>query len=166
MSEETKKQMLIVEDDYQLTEVLERLFRSYKDHVEIRKATNAGEALVALEEWRTDLLILDLMMPYGSAGDLRGEKPDPDEIDTGIHVLARIREKQEIGGPDLWVAVITARNEPSALREVEGLLCERGRLFVKPANSLALEGWACRCLGIECKLPDDLVAEALGEAST
>ncbi len=156
---ERAKRILIVEDDEGVVRVLGRLFKTLG--ASVMTAGTAQKALDVLQEDPPDLLVLDLMLPYGSREvcELLGGEDDPREIDTGIRLLQHLRgQEQGREGAPLWVAVITARSELSALSSVAPLVSDgRGRLFIKPFDDLALEAHACQILGLPSELPDALL---------
>lgn len=158
------KQVLIVEDDGDVVVTLKKVFKQYETVVAVRTVADAGAAVQAIEEKEPDLLVLDLMMPYGTAGDLLQGRTDPGMRDTGIRLLEWIRSR-ESKGQRMWVAVTTARSEADALRRVSTHLeSGTGRLFPKPYDDLEFEVYVCRALQIDCRLPAELVGEIL-EAS-
>jgi len=57
--------ILVVDDDATLRETLAEILS--EDGFEVRGARNGQEALEQLEEWRADLVVLDLMMPVMDA---------------------------------------------------------------------------------------------------
>ncbi len=161
------KTILVVEDDDLLSGyILERL-HPYKPLIEIFIAENAEKALTSLtgkaSSKKPDAVVLDIMMPYASAAEELGSESDPDGIETGLRLLKRLRdlEKEEKNKcPDLiptWVSVITARNNPKTIQDISALLCDRGRIYIKPYNDIVLEWDLMSVLGIECKIPKVLL---------
>jgi CheY-like chemotaxis protein len=61
--------ILVVEDDPLLRETLGEVLTDVGH--EVRTAANGQEALLRLEGWAADLIILDLMMPYMDAFEFR-----------------------------------------------------------------------------------------------
>lgn len=148
MSNNTKKKVVLVEDDPEVRKILLETLSPYFQDIEVFEATNAGEAMNLLFSDppgnRPDALILDLMMPYGEAGQKLDSDSDRDQIETGVRLLnyLRNREKTEPGTDiayPLWVAVITARSNPLLIQSIEKLLAGNGRIYLKPFNDLELE---------------------------
>ena len=163
-NEEPLKRVLIVEEEQRVQEGLVGVFKSYSDLVEVRTANDAGQAIEALRLWSPNLMVLDLMMPYGTEGAMLDEASDPHGNEAGIRVLEWTRRQEETEKrPPLWVAVVTARADIGALQRVLQLMRgQTGWLFQKPFDSLVLEVAACDRLGLDCQLPPDIVEEARG----
>ena len=114
----THGRTLIVEDDRDGCETLALMLRRIGHEVEV--AESVGEALVKLEAWQPDYVLLDLMLPdaYGSL------------------VLRKIRQ---MGWP-ARVALITAAGPTSpVLRHTESYLPDA--VFSKPLNYAAIREW-------------------------
>ena len=60
--------VLLVEDDADNRDLLSTMLRSFK--AEVRATGSASEALVALEEWRPDIVVSDINMPDGDGYSL------------------------------------------------------------------------------------------------
>ncbi len=114
-SSSTRRRIIIVEDNQELTAVLTELLEGHS--YEVMHAKNGIEALVALTAPERDLpeaVLLDLGLP----------------LESGISVLSFIREVMR---NDLPVIVLTGRtdpNEESAVREL-GISAH----LAKPASS-------------------------------
>ena len=109
---------LIVEDDRDSCEALALMLRRLGHEVEC--AENAGEALVRLEEWGPQCVLLDLMLPDASGG----------------LILRKIRHEKL----PIRVAVITAAGSGSpALKYALGW--EPDGVFPKPIDFAALRKW-------------------------
>lgn len=153
-----EKKVLLVEDDLGVAEMIRNYLEEYADKIELQVVSDAGKALenmLPIDKNKPDALILDIMMPYGSAlNQLKGET-DPDEIESGLRLLTFIREEERgKHSQQLWVAVITARS-PVA---IEARVKELGaKLYCKPFNTLQLEDDLVRALGIESKVPPILL---------
>ena len=148
MSNNAKKKVILVEDDPEVRKIIRETLLPYFQDIDVFEATNAGEAMNLLfpdpPGNRPDALILDLMMPYGEAGQKLDSDSDQDQIKTGVRLLdyLRKREKTEPGtdiASPLWVAVITARSNPLLIQSIEKLLAGNGRIYLKPFNDLELE---------------------------
>jgi len=148
MSNNAKKKVVLVEDEPEVRKIIRETLSPYSQDIEVFEATNAGEAMNFLfpdsPDNRPDALILDLMMPYGEAGQELDSDSDQDQIETGVRLLdyLRNREKTEPGTDiacPLWVAVTTARSNPHLIQRMEQLLAGNGRIYLKPFNDLELE---------------------------
>lgn len=108
------RNILIVDDDPETVRMLERLVRSVSRRYRVTSATGGAEALVTLEHFRPDAVILDLLMPG---------------ID-GHHVLAALRARgdsevpvivisgQPLQGTDIrFVSLGVARSDGLTVRE-------------------------------------------------
>lgn len=91
---EPKRRVLIVDDEPNIVLSLEFLLR--QQGYEVRVARDGEEALAAAEDWRPDLMVLDVMLPG---------------LD-GFEVCRRLRERPENAA--LKILLLTARG-----REVE-----------------------------------------------
>ena len=100
--------ILIVEDDRRIARFLE-IELVHLNH-EVRKVDNGIDALIEFEEFRPDIVILDLMLP---------------EMD-GVEVAKRIREKSESVG----IIMLTALGETKD--KVKGLRSGADDYVVKP----------------------------------
>jgi two-component system response regulator MprA len=100
--------VLVVDDEKAVRESLERALRLERYDVEL--AADGREALVAVERWHPDAILLDLMMPY---------------VD-GLEVCRRLRS----GGDRTPILVVTARDAVS--ERVEGLDAGADDYIVKP----------------------------------
>ena len=100
--------ILIVEDDRRIARFLE-IELVHLNH-EVRKVDNGIDALIEFEEFKPDIVILDLMLP---------------EMD-GVEVARRIREKSESVG----IIMLTALSETKD--KVKGLRSGADDYVVKP----------------------------------
>jgi len=67
-SDNSKKKILLVEDDDALANVY--MIRLEAEGFDIRRVANGEDALAAAQEYRPDLVILDVMMPKVSGFDV------------------------------------------------------------------------------------------------
>ena len=109
----TKKNILVVDDEKEIAELIEIHLMSQDYNVS--KAKNGVEALKLLEENKYDLILLDVMMP----------KMD------GKETLKKIREKYNI--PVIMVTAKTAEKD-----KVEGLTLGADDYVTKPIKPLEL----------------------------
>jgi DNA-binding response OmpR family regulator len=118
MLTDVKCRTLIVEDDTDSSDALARLLRRVGHDVEC--ASSAGEALVKLEEWEPDCVLLDLMLPDAPGG----------------LVLRKIRNQHLT----CRVAVVTAAHEKSrVLKHAVGFGPDA--VFNKPIDFAKLKQW-------------------------
>jgi CheY-like chemotaxis protein len=103
MNEQCRR-VLVVEDDPVIREVLRDALRD--EGLDVREATNGGEALDLLEQWRADVILLDLMMPVMDGWAFReAQSRRPDLRDIPVVVISA---KHHVQGAqaDLRAAVI------------------------------------------------------------
>lgn len=93
-SEATSRTALLVEDSPLFRRVLGDYLRRL-DFTDIREAPNGRAALAALEQWRPDLVCMDLVLPDVS----------------GYDVCEFIRATERLA--DLPVLMVSARNSPA-----------------------------------------------------
>lgn len=155
---EERRRVLLVEDDEATANYIERILGRYG--LEVRRAGDAGKALELLSEILSSVsaVVLDVTLPYGKAREDLGGASDPEQIDTGIRILERLRGTPS--GRDLWVAVVTARAHPYALQRIEELLGARGRLHRKPFDGFRFEHETALALHLESKVPACFLQEA------
>lgn len=158
-SPERVLRMLIAEDDGSTAEHLARQFRRYKSHLSVSVASDGGEALDEIKRNRPDILLLDLMMPYGQGAAELKEESDPDCVYTGLRLLERIRKEEQEGARSIWVGVITARSSFGTIGELRRLLRSKVRLYLKPFDSLRLENDLVSTFGIPSKIPAELLGD-------
>jgi CheY-like chemotaxis protein len=114
----TRCRTLVVEDDRDSSETLALLLRKLGHDVEC--VESVGAALVKLEEWTPDCVLLDLMLPDASGG----------------LVLRKIRQT----AMPIRVAVITAAGPQSlVLKQAEGY--QPDAIFGKPLDFSAIRAW-------------------------
>jgi CheY-like chemotaxis protein len=114
-SDEIRPTVLVVDDEQQNLELMEvYLLRDY----DVVFASSGKEALQKLEEEKTDLVLLDIMMP---------------EMD-GYEVCRRIKENKNL--PYTPIIMITALSEKEAL--VKGLESGAEEFLSKPVDKLEL----------------------------
>lgn len=102
-----RRRVLVVEDDPAIREVLRDALRD--EGLDVREATNGYEALNLLEQWRADVILLDLMMPVMDGWAFReAQSQRPDLRDIPVIVLSA---KHQIVGAqvDLRAEVIVQK---------------------------------------------------------
>ena len=98
---DTKKRILLVEDDVALSAVYKS--RLELEGFEIREVSNGEDALSAALEYRPDLIVLDAMMPKIS----------------GFDVLDILRNTPETGS--IKIVMLTALSQPKDKERAENL---------------------------------------------
>ena len=151
-----KKRVLVVEDDHLVEQQLVKLFEAYNEVEVSEPVSNATEALEALRFSLPDLLVLDLMLPYGDRAKELHPDDDAEAIETGIHLLEWLNREY---GPDVRppVLVVTARSDPEVWDKLDKLLQQKDQVYLKPFDTLEFEFVTCEALGIPCKLPPPLI---------
>jgi two-component system phosphate regulon response regulator PhoB len=109
---------LIVEDDHDSCEALALLLRRWGHEVEC--VTTAGAALVRIDEWRPDCLLLDLMLPDAAGGV----------------VLRKVRANKL----NIRVAIMTAAGETSPILK-GARIYSPDAIFHKPLHYKELRRW-------------------------
>lgn len=149
--------MLIVEDDGAMSESLRNMFAQYSSHITVSLARDAGEALERIEGARPDVLLLDLLMPYGAAAAVLDASSDPDFFYAGLRLLEHIRGQEREGAPPIWIAVITARSGLGTFNQLRRILGPHGRVYQKPFDSFALEHDVVSALDVPSRVPPELL---------
>jgi PAS domain S-box-containing protein len=87
--------VLLVEDDADNRDLLSTMLLSFK--AEVRATASASEALVALEEWRPDIVVSDINMPDGDGYNLiraiRGLPPERGGLTPAVALTAFARQE-------------------------------------------------------------------------
>ncbi|MCP4345074.1 MAG: hypothetical protein GY795_06055 [Desulfobacterales bacterium] len=166
---ETKKKIVLVEDDFDVMESIKQILASYTDEIEIQEASNSGEAMERLFPDSSleppDALILDLMMDYGNAKfRLDPNGSDSDGTETGVKLLEYLRqkEKDEQGRykrNPTWVSVITARNAPHLVQNIRHMLDGNGRIYFKPFDEFMFESDLAHVLGLKTRIPIEFLPD-------
>ena len=109
-----KKRLLIVDDDPKQLSALKRLFKAYRERIEVRYASNGIDALVQVGAFQPQMVLLDVYMS---------------ELD-GIEVCRRLKENPQTESMD--VVIVTGQLTP----EVEQSALEAGahRCMQKPID--------------------------------
>jgi len=166
MGNRAKKKVALIEDDPGNRLAIKQIFESYSE-IELVEAVDAGEAMKILfpylPENRPDAVILDLIMPYGSAAEQLNAKNDLNCDKTGVKLLHLLRESEKsadnrLSSDLLWVAVTTERSNPQLIRELEQLLEKRGCIYTKPFDTFKLEDNLAQVLGIKSQVDPILLS--------
>jgi|GEM_PF-3314853 len=158
-----KKTILLVEDDTSLAKLVLSVLKDYQNSLDIKNFSNASDVIEYLQNYPKDYppqaIILDLMMPYGSARKLL----DPNEIDvddnnTGLNLLHYIRQRQ-LGKnlESIWVSIITARSPIAVEAKAKELLKNDGEIYFKPFDTFQFENDLMIAIGIPSKVPGFLL---------
>lgn len=148
------KKILVAEDDFEIRKDIVTMFRNYPE-IKIYEAGNAEEALYQYFKNQPDVLIIDILMPYGNAPELFQGEIDPDITETGFRLIHYIRINEQLnfsGNHASWIAVTTARNSPKIIHEIRGLLNDCGNIYLKPFNTFLLENDIINYLGLESRI--------------
>ncbi len=90
---------LVVEDERGIRETIAELLAD--EGFECREAANGRDALIILERWRPDVIILDLMMPVMDGWAFRAEQqrhPQLRHIPVVVTSAVRALDRQEVLG--------------------------------------------------------------------
>lgn len=112
----SQRRILVVDDEENVAHLVASVLRF--SGFEVREADNGRRALIAVAEFRPDLVVLDVMLGGAGAGD-------PDELD-GFEVLRRLRA----AGSTVPVVFLTARD--AGADRVAGLRAGADDYVVKP----------------------------------
>ncbi len=128
------KRILVVEDDNSLSVLLRLIMKVQQEDWDVNTASTGVEALSQVENFKPDLILLDIMMP---------------EMD-GLEVVRRLRSDER--HKDQKVVVLSALGDPDTQRQAK----EAGVLeyWTKPVSPDELREGMLRVLGTEA---DDLL---------
>jgi len=95
-----KKRILVVDDEKSITRLL-KLNLEQTGNYEVREENFGARAVAAAQEFRPDLVLLDVMMPDMDGGDVAaGLRQDPALRNTPVVFLTAAVKKEELGAPD------------------------------------------------------------------
>jgi len=96
----SKKRILVVDDETSITRLL-KLNLEQTGNYEVREENFGARAVAAAQEFRPDLVLLDVMMPDMDGGDVAaGLRQDPALRNTPVVFLTAAVKKEELGAPD------------------------------------------------------------------
>src|SRR5438093_10262575 len=96
----SKKRILVVDDEKSITRLL-KLNLEQTGNYEVREENFGARAVAAAQEFRPDLVLLDVMMPDMDGGDVAaGLRQDPALRNTPVVFLTAAVKKEELGAPD------------------------------------------------------------------
>jgi DNA-binding response OmpR family regulator len=122
---DTKKKVLIVEDDKTLQVVLKAVFA--KAGFDVVSALDAMQGLMYAKSAKPDLIVLDIMMPAGS----------------GISVYERLQQSTAVATPVLIYSAAPKEEIAEKIQEGPGV-----EILSKPASPDELIAAAKRLLGL------------------
>lgn len=92
---EEKKKILLVEDDVFIRDIYDT--KLCQENFEVVMAENGSDALVKLENFLPDLILLDIVMPYMDGMDFLKEfKKNEKWKDVPIIMLSNLSEKERV----------------------------------------------------------------------
>ena len=96
----SKKRILVVDDEKSITRLL-KLNLERTGRYEVHEENSGAGALEAAQQFKPDLILLDVMMPDMDGGDVAaGVKQDPNLRKTPVVFLTAAVKKEELGAPD------------------------------------------------------------------
>ena len=96
----SKKRILLVDDESSITRLL-KLTLERTGKYETREENFGANAVEAAQEFRPDLILLDVMMPDMDGGDVAAKlREDPSLRKTPVVFLTAAVNKEELGAPD------------------------------------------------------------------
>lgn len=123
------ERILIAEDNPQGVELLEAYLS--ETPYQLRTATNGEEALKVVQEWRPDVVLLDIMMPRLSGFEVcKRLRQDPTTRDIGVIMITALDQPADIdraveaGTDDFLTKPI---NQGELLHRISALLKSRSR---------------------------------------
>lgn len=106
MSEADRLGVLLVEDDPTIRVVLHQALED--EGYEVRQAADGRSALIELDGWLPDVIILDLMMPGMDGWSFRAEQRSQNlAVDVPIIILSASRRIDDVS--DLGAAEVIAK---------------------------------------------------------
>ena len=117
-----KKRILVVDDEVSITRLLKLNLERTGDY-EVREENAGVMALPAAREFRPDLILLDVMMPEVSGGEVAAQlRQDPELRRVPVVFLTAAVKKEELGGPDGLIGGRRYVAKPLSAREVVALI--------------------------------------------
>jgi CheY-like chemotaxis protein len=96
----SKKRILVVDDETSITRLL-KLNLEQTGNYEVREENFGAKAVEAAQEFKPDLVLLDIMMPDMDGSDVAaGLKEDPALRKTPVVFLTAAVKKEELGAPE------------------------------------------------------------------
>ncbi len=117
-----KKRILVVDDETSITRLLKLNLEQTGDYL-VRTENSSLAALASAEEFRPDLVFLDVMMPDLDGGDLAGRlRANPSSKDVPIVFLTATVTREEVRARHGLVGGLPFLAKPVNLHEVLGCL--------------------------------------------
>jgi len=117
-----KKRILVVDDEVSITRLL-KLNLERTGSYEVREENAGVMALPAAREFRPDLILLDVMMPEVSGGEVAAQlRQDPELRRVPVVFLTAAVKKEELGGPGGLIGGRHYVAKPLSAREVVALI--------------------------------------------
>jgi CheY-like chemotaxis protein len=96
----SKKRILVADDETSITRLL-KLNLEQTGNYEVREENLGARVFEAAQEFKPDLILLDVMMPDMDGGDVAaGLKKDPALRKTPVVFLTAAVKKEELGAPE------------------------------------------------------------------
>jgi CheY-like chemotaxis protein len=126
-----KKRILIVDDEISFTRLLKLILEQTNDYV-VCVENRAEDALTTAQEFRPDLVLLDIMMPRMSGGDIAARlRADADLKTTPIVFFTAAVSKTRVKEQDGVISGFPCLAKPASVEEVIEQI-ERGLAKVSP----------------------------------
>ena len=117
-----KKRILVVDDEKSITRLLKMNLELTGRYV-VHEENSGAAALEAAQQFKPDLILLDVMMPDMPGGDVAATlKQDPDLRKTPVVFLTAAVKKEELGAPDGKIGGRTYIAKPLNVRGVIGVI--------------------------------------------
>jgi CheY-like chemotaxis protein len=127
-----KKRILVVDDDASITRLLKLNLEQTGDYL-VRTENSSTEAFAAAEEFRPDLVLLDVMMPDLDGGELAGLfQANPKLKDVPIVFLTGTITREQVRARHGLVGGMPFLAKPVNLHEV--LSCLERHLSAPPVH--------------------------------
>ncbi len=113
--------VLVVEDDPDLAGLRGKMVQAISPHYSVMLATDGAEALQLLHDWRSDIVLLDLLMPQVSGYDvLKALQADARlrDVPVLLVITARGMWEEAVRAEMLWLA----RSDGLSVGEITGCL--------------------------------------------
>lgn len=95
-----KTKIMIVDDEVAFTRLLKTNLESLGDY-EVRTANRAQDAVPLAKIFKPDFILLDVIMPDGSGGDIASRlAKEPETTAVPVSFLTAAIRRTELGGPE------------------------------------------------------------------
>lgn len=114
----SKRRILIVDDEVSITRLL-KLNLERTGRFEVREENAGVMAVPAAREFKPDLILMDVMMPEMTGGDVAAAlREDPQLRGIPLVFLTAAVKREELGGAVAWIAGRQYIAKPLNVREV------------------------------------------------